>query len=106
MSFSSEVNRMFDRAAALTKHDSGLLQQIKACNSLYEFRFPLRRDDGSIEGITGYRAEHRQHKLPTKGGIGYAPNVNADEVKALAALMPFKCRVAYGQHGGAEGGVC
>ncbi len=106
MSFSSEVNRMFDRAAALTKHDSGLLQQIKACNSLYEFRFPLRRDDGSIEVITGYRAEHSQHKLPTKGGIRYAPNVNADEVKALAALMTFKCAVVDVPFGGAKGGVC
>src|SRR5690625_4201780 len=67
MSVSSVVVRMFDRAAALTKHDSGMLQPIKACTSLYEFRFPLRRDDGSIEAITGYRAVQSQHKMPTKG---------------------------------------
>jgi glutamate dehydrogenase (NAD(P)+) len=106
MSFFQEVNSMFDRAAAYTQHEPGLLKQIKACNSVYRFEFPLKRDDGSIEVIKGYRAEHSQHKLPTKGGIRYADNVNEDEVMALAALMTYKCAIVDVPFGGAKGGIC
>ncbi|MFW5955542.1 MAG: Glu/Leu/Phe/Val family dehydrogenase [Rhodothermales bacterium] len=106
MSFFEEVNQIFDRAAALTKHEPGLLRQIKACNSLYRIVFPLRRDDGSIEVIRAYRAEHSHHKLPTKGGIRYASMVNEDEVLALAALMTYKCAIVDVPFGGAKGGIC
>ena len=78
---------MFDKAAALTSHPAGLLTQIKMCNSVYAFEFPLQRDDGTIITIRAWRAEHSQHKLPTKGGIRYASNVTEDEVRALATLM-------------------
>jgi glutamate dehydrogenase (NAD(P)+) len=106
MSFFQEVNSMFERAAAFTSHEPGLLKQIKACNSVYRFEFPLKRDDGSIEVIRAYRAEHSQHKLPTKGGIRYAGNVNEDEVMALAALMTYKCAIVDVPFGGAKGGIC
>ncbi len=105
MSFFQEVNQMFDRAAALTDHDPGLLRQIRACNSVYRIEFPLRRDDGSVEVIRGYRAEHSQHKMPTKGGIRYALNVDEDEVMALAALMTYKCAIVDVPFGGAKGGI-
>lgn len=97
---------MFDRAAALTKHDPGLLRQVKACNSVYRIEFPLRRDDGTVEVIRAYRAEHSQHKLPTKGGIRYALSVDEDEVMALAALMTYKCAIVDVPFGGAKGGIC
>lgn len=105
MTFFDEVNRMFDKAAALTNHDPGLLRQIRACNSVYRIEFPLLRDDGSVEVIRGYRAEHSQHKLPTKGGIRYAMNVDEDEVMALAALMTYKCAIVDVPFGGAKGGI-
>lgn len=56
-----------------------------------EFEFPIKRDDGSVQVVTGYRAQHSTHVLPTKGGIRYAGSVNIGEVKALAALMTLKC---------------
>jgi len=103
--FAAEVNRSFDRAAALTKHHPRLLSQIRECNCVYRMSFPLKRDDGSIETIHAWRAEHSHHKLPTKGGIRYSLSVNENEVKALAALMTYKCAIVEAPFGGAKGGI-
>jgi glutamate dehydrogenase (NAD(P)+) len=104
VSFFEQVNRNFDRAAALTNHPQGLLEIIKTCNSVYHFTFPLEREDG-VEVIHAWRAEHSHHKLPTKGGIRYSLDVNEDEVMALAALMTYKCAVVDVPFGGAKGGI-
>mgnify|MGYP003576300892 CR=1 FL=1 len=90
--FFETVTRYFDRAAAFTDHPTGLLEQIKACNSVYSFQFPVRTGRG-IEVITGWRVQHSHHKLPVKGGIRFSEDANEDEVKALAALMTYKCAV-------------
>lgn len=103
--FFDQVNRYFDQAARYTDIPVGLLNQIKICNSVYQMSFPLQRDDGSIQVINAWRAEHSHHKLPTKGGIRYASSVNADEVMALAALMTYKCAVVNVPFAGAKGGV-
>ena len=55
-SFFQNVERSFDKAAKFTKWDLGILEQIKACNSVYQMRFPVKRDDGSIEVIEIGRA--------------------------------------------------
>jgi glutamate dehydrogenase (NAD(P)+) len=99
------VNEYFDRAAAHTGHPAGLLDQIKQCNSIYRMAFPFRHADGSIEVIQAWRVEHSHHKLPTKGGIRYASFVDEEEVKALAALMTYKCAVVDVPYGGAKGAV-
>ena len=104
-SFLEQVNRSFDRGAAYTDHDPRLLAQIKACNSMYYLAFPVRRDDGTIEVIHAWRAQHSQHKTPTKGGIRYSMAVNDDEVQALAALMSYKCAIVDVPFGGAKGGI-
>jgi len=104
-SFLAQVEATFDRAAALTKHDPALLRQIRECNSVYHFTFPVRKDDGSLETFHGWRAQHSQHKLPTKGGIRFAMDVTEDEVMALAALMTYKCAIVDVPFGGAKGGV-
>jgi glutamate dehydrogenase (NAD(P)+) len=103
--FFDQVNHQFDRAARFTKHESTLLDQIKTCNSVYYVSFPVRRDDGTIEVVHAWRAEHSQHKLPTKGGVRYSPDVDEDEVMALAALMTYKCAIVDVPFGGAKGGV-
>ncbi len=104
-SFYETVVRFFDKAAAHSLYPEGLLQQIKACNSVYEMAFPLKREDGSFEILQAFRVEHSHHKLPVKGGIRYSEMVNEDEVRALAALMTFKCALVDVPFGGAKGGV-
>ena len=104
--FLDDVEHYFDRAAALGEFPPGLLQQVKRCNSICRFEFPVRRNDGSIEVLSGWRAEHSHHKLPVKGGIRYSPHVDEGEVKALAALMTYKCALVDVPYGGAKGAVC
>ena len=103
--FEDNVNFYFDRAAAFTNHPKGLLDQIRACNGVHAFQFPVRHADGHIQVVRGWRAEHSHHKLPTKGGIRYSAAVDESEVKALAALMTYKCAIVDVPFGGAKGAV-
>lgn len=103
-SFLASVDRYFDKAADLTGHPEGLLKQIRSCNSVYSFQFPIRKGD-SYEVITAWRAEHSHHKLPVKGGIRYSDEANEDEVIALATLMTYKCAIVDVPFGGAKGAI-
>jgi glutamate dehydrogenase (NAD(P)+) len=104
-SFFGAVERNFDKAAKFTKWEQGILSQIRECNAVYQMRFPLKRDDGTIEVIEAYRVQHSHHKTPCKGGIRFAAEVNQDEVMALAALMTYKCAIVNVPFGGGKGGI-
>jgi glutamate dehydrogenase (NAD(P)+) len=104
-SFFKSVERSFDKASKFTSWEQGILEQIKACNSIYSMRFPVKMDDGHIEVIEAYRVQHSQHKSPCKGGIRFSMAVNQDEVMALAALMTYKCAIVNVPFGGAKGGI-
>lgn len=104
-SFFGAVERSFNKAAKFTKWDKGILEQIKECNAVYQMRFPVKKDDGTIEVIEAYRVQHSHHKTPCKGGIRFAAEVNQDEVMALAALMTYKCAIVNVPFGGGKGGI-
>ena len=103
-SFLEGVNRSVDLAVELLGIEPGLAEQIKACNATYTVRFPVRMR-GTYRTFTGWRAVHSEHRLPVKGGIRYSPDVNQEEVEALAALMTYKCAVTDIPFGGAKGGL-
>src|SRR5213080_2142821 len=105
LNFNRIVSKQFDRAAQYLKIHPSLLSQIKACNNVYYFQFPVRFGGDKYEIFEGWRAEHSQHKKPVKGGIRFSEHVNQDEIMALAALMTYKCAIVDVPFGGAKGGV-
>ena len=97
-------NDHFDRAARYVKAPADLLEYIRACHSVYSIKFPVRLR-GEVKIFHAYRAEHSHHRTPTKGGIRFAPDVDLDEVAALAALMTLKCAIVNVPFGGAKGAI-
>ncbi|MBW2495653.1 MAG: Glu/Leu/Phe/Val dehydrogenase [Deltaproteobacteria bacterium] len=95
---------MMDEAFARLELPPGLADQIRVCRSVYHVRFPAKIR-GEFRVIEGWRANHSEHIYPTKGGIRFAPSVDADEVEALATLMTLKCAVVDVPFGGAKGGL-
>jgi glutamate dehydrogenase (NAD(P)+) len=100
------VARQFDRAASyLPGLKRGLLDFFRRPGRTITLEFPIEMDDGSVRMFTGYRVLHNRIRGPGKGGIRYHPDVTADEVRALASWMTWKCAVADIPFGGAKGGV-
>lgn len=103
-SFRESVDLMVDRAMAALQLDEGTASAIKSCNAVLQVRFPVKIR-GKIEVFTGWRATHSTHRLPSKGGIRFAPYADQDEVEALAALMTYKCAIVDVPFGGSKGAL-
>jgi glutamate dehydrogenase (NAD(P)+) len=95
----------FDEAAELLKLDDGMRKVLRTPAMELTVNFPVVLDDGRIDLFTGYRVQHSIARGPAKGGIRFAPDVSADEVRALAAWMTWKCAVVNIPFGGGKGGV-
>ena len=85
--------------------DQGMYEVLTHATRELTVSIPLRRDDDSIEVLTGYRVQHNIARGPGKGGLRYSPHVNIDEVRALAMWMTWKCSLLDVPYGGAKGGV-
>jgi len=95
----------FDFAAQKLKLDDGLWKILRYPNREIIVHLPVAMDDGRLEVFTGFRVQHSIARGPGKGGVRYAPDVNLDEVRALASWMTWKCAVVNIPFGGAKGGV-
>ena len=102
--FESMMSR-FDRAAQLLDLDPDLYAVLRNPNRELKVYIPTRMDSGRIQVFEGFRVQHNFARGPAKGGIRYAPDVNIDEVRALAAWMTWKCAVVNVPFGGAKGGI-
>ncbi|MGA9473409.1 MAG: Glu/Leu/Phe/Val dehydrogenase [Terriglobales bacterium] len=95
----------FELAARKLNLDEGLKRVLQSPSREIIVHIPVQMDDGHLEVFTGYRVQHSIARGPAKGGIRYAPDVNLDEVRALASWMTWKCAVVNIPFGGAKGGV-
>ena len=103
--FLENVELFFNKAASHTRIPQDYLNLLKGANATLKMNIPLLRDDGSFVAIEAFRCHHKQHKLPVKGGTRISPDVNLEEVEALACLMSFKLAVVEVPFGGAKGGI-
>lgn len=103
--FLENVKMFLNRAAKKTDVPQDMYELIESCASAVRFNIPVRMDDGRIETFMCFRAQHSLHSLPVKGGTRYSPNMDFQEVEALASLMTFKLAIADVPFGGAKGGV-
>jgi len=95
----------FDKAAEMINLDEGVYNYLKLPVKQVIVSIPVQMDNGKVLAFEGYRVIHNNALGPSKGGIRYAPDVDIDEVKALAAWMTWKCAIANLPFGGAKGGV-
>src|SRR4029077_4487104 len=99
------VLERLDDAAALTGIDPAIDRILRVPERILEVAVPVRMDDGHIEVFTGWRVHHDATRGPGKGGLRFPPQLDVDEVKALAASMTFKTAIVDIPFGGAKGGV-
>lgn len=94
-----------EKVGKYLKLEPGLLEILKSPQRELSVNFPVRMDDGSIRVFNGYRVQFNGALGPYKGGIRYHPQVNLDEVRALACWMTWKTSLMGIPYGGAKGGV-
>ncbi|HEU5090346.1 MAG TPA: Glu/Leu/Phe/Val dehydrogenase [Roseiflexaceae bacterium] len=99
------AQQQFDQAAELLDLAQDVRDVLRVPQRELAVSFPVKMDDGDIRVFTGYRIQHNLARGPAKGGIRYHPQVDIDEVRALAMWMTWKCALVNIPYGGAKGGV-
>ncbi len=99
------ARKQVDIASRHLNIDPGLVEKLKYTKRELTVHFPVKMDDGTVKIFTGYRVHHDVARGPAKGGIRYHPDVDIDEVRALAMWMTWKSAVVNIPFGGAKGGV-
>lgn len=101
----ANAQRQLATAAKVVGLSEGVHHMLARSRREVRVSIPLRRDDGSVEVLTGFRIQHNVSRGPGKGGLRFSPNVTLDEVRALAMWMTWKCALMDVPFGGAKGGV-
>lgn len=102
----SESTRLyFEHAADRVDLDERMRKLLLAPKREVQVQVAIEMDDGEIETLIGYRVQHDDTRGPMKGGLRFHPDVDLDEVRALAMLMTWKNAVVNIPYGGAKGGV-
>jgi glutamate dehydrogenase (NAD(P)+) len=99
------ARRQLYHAANHLDIDPSIVERLKYPKRVHEVTVPIKRDDGTVEVFTGYRAQHDSVRGPFKGGLRYHPDVTRDECVGLGMWMTWKCAVMDLPFGGAKGGV-
>jgi len=92
-------------AVEILGYDAGFGQKMAAPGREVTVSLPLRRDDGSMENLIGYRVQHDVSRGAVSGGLRFSPHVDLDELRALAMWMTWRCALADLPCGGASGGI-
>jgi glutamate dehydrogenase (NAD(P)+) len=106
MPFLKSVLKQYDLVAEKLELDGGVRERLRSPKRSLIVSIPIEMDSGAIKVYKGYRVQHDITLGPSKGGIRYHPNVNLEEVTALAMLMSWKCALMQLPYGGAKGGIC
>jgi glutamate dehydrogenase (NAD(P)+) len=105
MSILATTLAQFDQAADRLRLDPHVREHIRYPMRSLIVSIPVKMDTGDVEVFTGYRVQHSMTLGPSKGGVRYHPEVDLEEVSALAMLMTWKCALMGLPYGGAKGGV-
>ena len=101
----ADAHAQLARAIDMLGYDTGTHELLRRPRRELQVSVPLRRDDGTVEVLSGYRVQHNLSRGPAKGGVRYDANVSLDEVRALAMWMTWKCALLDLPYGGAKGGI-
>ncbi len=99
------AKKQLEAAAELINIPEEHINLLEKPRRIIEVNIPVRMDNGKIKIFRGFRVQFNNLRGPTKGGIRFHPNVNLEEVKALAFWMTWKNTVIDIPYGGAKGGV-
>lgn len=105
MSSYETATRYFDQAADVMGISANMRKLLKTPQREVKVQVALEMDDGQVETFIGYRVQHDNARGPMKGGLRFHPEVDADEVLALATLMTWKTAIVNIPYGGAKGGI-
>ncbi|WP_188190234.1 Glu/Leu/Phe/Val family dehydrogenase [Nonomuraea sp. SYSU D8015] len=94
-----------DQAAEHLGLDHGLRTVLATPRRSLTVSVPVRREDGRLDVVQGFRVQHNVSRGPAKGGIRFHPGTDIHEVTALAMWMTWKCALVGIPYGGAKGGV-
>ena len=101
----ADARQLLADAARHLELDDGMHELLAQPRRSLTVSIPVRRDDGTLDVLTGYRVQHNLTRGPAKGGLRYHPSTDLDDVTALAMLMTWKCALVNIPYGGAKGGI-